>query len=190
MVSPANSTTQQKEKGDSDGTTQAQQAGSEKALRQGTSAPRASIGRSYAPMVCRGARLTFVDLASRLADGDVSAEVLIPLEGKLLRRYPAFGVWPADSQLGLCLMAWLRGPGFNLVGFRQAVTGLVPDFRAAAQECRLPDWGHSGIAALNSWTSHLFLNGQCVLDWGLRPELIYFPTALDGFSTKEKGDGR
>jgi len=129
-------------------------------------------------VVYRGVKPAFVDLASRLTGGSVSWDVVDSYGPKLLKRYPSLAVWPADPQLALYLMAWVRGPGFNLPGFRRAVVGLVPDFRAASMECRMPDWGHSGIASLNAWVSRLFSNGQCVLDWGLKPELIYFPTVL------------
>jgi hypothetical protein len=141
-------------------------------------------------VINRDVKVTFVDLTSRLADDQVADDILGLFEPKLIRRYPAFGVWPADAQLATFLMSWVRGPGFNIPGFRQAVSGLAPNFEIAAIECRMPDWGHSGIISLNGWLEQLFVNGQRVLDWNLKPELVYFPASLAAIGKTVQGKGK
>ena len=101
------------------------------------------------------------------------------MEGKLLKRYPTFAAWPADGQLGLLMMAWAIGPGFHKEEFRQAVVGkLIPDFRVAGAACRIRDWGHPGVIALNAAVRQLFVNAGLVLDLGLRADRVFYPMDL------------
>ena len=129
-------------------------------------------------MVSSVVRLRFVDLASQLSHETVSHEILEANAPKVLKRYPSFEAWPADAQLGFCLVSWVIGPGFHIAAFKDAVARPVPDFSLAAESCAVPERGHPGALALNSWVKRMFQNAGRVLDLELSPKWIYFPMDL------------
>lgn len=120
----------------------------------------------------------FAGIASRFANEGVSTDVTLELAPELIRRYPSFAAWPFDAQVGLLLMAWMKGAGFHLAGFRQAVTRLIPDFAGASEACFFDARGHSGVIALGDRCRALFQNAAVTLKRGMDVEKVYYPLAL------------
>ncbi len=74
-----------------------------------------------------------------------------------------FDAWPADAQLGLLSMAWAMGPAGpgEFLHFRAACQ--IPDFNAAAEECRMNEAGNPGLIPRNRANFTLFTNAAIVL---------------------------
>ena len=116
-------------------------------------------------------RAALADVAARFSDDAVSID-----EGALRRRYTALDAWPADAELGLCVLAWTLGPGFHRKGFRECVNKLVPDFSSAAG---LIDLGSSPTAVTLTGIARCALsNGAHVVRWNLDSSLLYWPLSL------------
>ena len=116
-------------------------------------------------------RAAFGSIASRFSDDVPSVD-----ERVLRARYSAVGAWPADSQLGLLVLAWVLGPGFSLKGFREAVNSLVPNFDRAALAVSLG--GSSTLTDLGEIARCGFRNGGVVVRTNLDPEALYWPLDL------------
>lgn len=117
-------------------------------------------------------RAALENIAGRFSDERPKAD---ELEAKLTKRYPAFGAWPADAQLGLLLLGWLLGPGFSLSGFKNTVDSFDPDFRHAA--ALLAPAGDVGDP-IRDIIRQCFGNASLVLQWMLVDSVLYYPTDL------------
>jgi len=132
--------------------------------------------------VVREAVLTALQaIAVRFSDDAPSVDI-----DALVRRYSALGAWPADSQLGLLVLAWSLGPGFSLPGFAPAVNRLVPHFARAG--AAIPIGKDATIVALNDIARAAFCNGSVVVHWNLYPDVLYWPLALSGYRGPEPID--
>ena len=109
----------------------------------------------------------------------------------LANRWPNWDQWPADAQLGAHSCAWAAGGAWRAPAFDAAVGRL--DFQTCAGApgdanndlgCRgqawLNDAGNPGLRPRNLANKVLFWNAAVVLNDGRDPEVLYFPTALDG----------
>lgn len=110
-------------------------------------------------------------IAGRFSDDAPSVD-----EAVLRSRYSAFGAWPADARLGLGVLGWVLGPGFNVRGFREAVNALEPDFATAASAVALGD--NPTAIAIADIARRAFLNAAVVIDCDLDPNLLYYPFDL------------
>lgn len=98
---------------------------------------------------------------------------VVACDDRLVRLRPGFAAWPADGQLALHLLAWLRGPGFRDASLDAALSGALPDFGAASEATMsLPNAGHCGVIALHSRAAHSLRNADRVLRLRLNPELL------------------
>jgi hypothetical protein len=105
-------------------------------------------------------------------------------EEALIRRYSAFEAWPADGQLGLCVLVWALGSGFSLGKFVAHVNQLVPNFARAAT-CIGP--GDTPIEiSIGAIARAAFRNAAIVVRWNLDAGLLHWPTDL----SKTVGSGR
>ena len=110
-------------------------------------------------------------IAARFSDDAPSVDV-----GVLRRRYTAFDAWPADAQLGLIVLAWALGAGFNVKGFSDAVNVLEPDFAVAARA--IPASTDPTRIALESICRQAFRNAAVVVRWDLNSDILYWPCEL------------
>lgn len=110
-------------------------------------------------------------IAGRFSDDAPSVD-----EAVLRARYSAYGAWPADARLGLGVLGWVLGPGFNVRGFKEAVNALEPDFATAASVVSLGD--NPTAAAITDIVRRAFLNAAVVIDCDLNPDLLYSPLDL------------
>jgi hypothetical protein len=103
------------------------------------------------------------------------------------RHVPSFRdceTWPADAQMGLLSMAWAMGPAFasppHWPSFRAACQ--IPDFDAAAENCRMTEAGNPGVVPRNRANKTLFSNAAAVLageaDGFYQRSVLYYPTML------------
>jgi hypothetical protein len=97
----------------------------------------------------------------------------------LASKFSGYEEWPADAQLGVLSHSWAVGPAFQarwpkLTGALRAL-----DFRTAAKECYLAEatW-ISGLRPRNAANRLLFANAAVVLDEGLDPDVLYYPSDL------------
>lgn len=116
-------------------------------------------------------RAALGSFAARFSDGAPSFD-----ERVLRSRYGDTSVWPADGEFGLVLLAWALGPGFHLAGFRQALTGLVPDFDAAARS--IGPGGNPSLVTIGGAARTALRNAAIVVRWNLPSEILYWPAAL------------
>ncbi len=120
--------------------------------------------RAVRPIVARavtGVLVLFTD-----EDHDVVA-----CDDRLVRLRPGLDAWPADGQLALHLLAWLRGPGFRDPALDAALSRL--DFGAASEAAMsLSNGGHCGVIALHSRAAHSLRNADRVLRLRLNPEVL------------------
>lgn len=101
------------------------------------------------------------------------------IDERVLRsKYGPLDAWPADAQLGLCLLAWTLGSGFSLRGFRDALRPVLPDFEGASRA--IPVGSDPTQIALNGIARRCFENGSVVVRWDLNPEILYWPMGLAG----------
>jgi GH24 family phage-related lysozyme (muramidase) len=96
-------------------------------------------------------------------------------EDYLRTKFPGYGTWPADAQLGLHSMAWAMGPGFKFPAFEAAVNREPPDFHAAAAASHMNDAGNPGLTSRNKANFELFTNAARVLEQGGDPSTLYWP---------------
>ena len=94
----------------------------------------------------------------------------------LQSRYGILDAWPADAQLGLCVLAWALGPGFSLKGFREALRPALPDFEGAARA--VPIGADPEGIVLHEMARRCLENGSVVVRWDLNPEVLYWPMGL------------
>lgn len=118
-------------------------------------------------------RVALIQVAARFSDDAPSVDALT----RALRvRYRALDGWPADPQLGLAVLGWVLGPGFALVGFRQSLNRLVPDFRSAAQAVGVGT--NPTLVTIGGIVRCALRNGAVVTRWNLDPEVLYWPLDL------------
>ena len=129
------------------------------------------------PVVVRAVRELLSDLNEVGQEHDIGA-----YDDRIARLRPGFVAWPSDAQIGLHLLAWLRGPGFRHAPLDAALSGgasLVPDFGAASGiAMALSNGGHPGVIALHWRAAQTFHNARRVLQWNMREELVYYPQVL------------
>jgi hypothetical protein len=94
-------------------------------------------------------------------------------EDYLRRRFPQYDNWPADAQMGLLSMAWAMGPAFSFPKFEAAANSRPPNFAEMANQSHMQG---IGIDSRNNANKQLFVNAQAVVDKGLDPDTLYFPT--------------
>lgn len=120
-------------------------------------------------------RIALDKIAIRFSDDAPSADA-----SRLRRLYVAMDAWPLDSQLGLCVLSWVLGPGFSIAGFRESVNRLVPDFLAAARAVKRlePEGLNPTLVTLYGIARCALRNGAVVVRWNLDPETLYWPSDL------------
>lgn len=125
-------------------------------------------------------RVALVTIAARFSDDAPSVDARI-----LRARFSALDVWPADSQLGLALLAWIYGPGFSMGRFRELTNALVPDFEAAAKAVDVGT--EPTLVTLGGIVRCALGNGGVVMKRNLDPDVLYWPLNLTGcVQQKEK----
>jgi hypothetical protein len=97
-------------------------------------------------------------------------------ERVLRQRYAALDAWPADSQLGLFVLAWILGSGFSIAGFRESVNALVPDFGKAARTIGMGS--NPTLVTLGGIARCGLRNGALVVRWNLKSDILYWPLDL------------
>jgi len=152
----------------------------------GTPADRSEIAAEWLriknyPGAARGGHLLVQNAAKlRLTDDGVRNLVASKLNANdafLAHRFPAYGSWPADAQLGILSLAWACGPGFRFPKLQAALEAL--DFDTAAVECFMPEEATiSGLRPRNKADALLFRNAAAVMKLGLDPDTLYWPHDL------------
>ena len=118
----------------------------------------------------------------RLSSESVAALVeqrLLHNEAFLIQNYFSnFENWSADAQLACLSMAWAMGPGFlsKFPKFWQACQN--EDWDTAAAECTISEAGNPGVRPRNEADRTLFSNAARVMEQGLDPSSLYYPTIL------------
>lgn len=121
------------------------------------------------------APLTTIRLTQAGIQQVVSAE--LTSDETVLRNYfPSWDSFSADAQMGILSMAWAMGPGFP-AGF--------PQFTAAANASQWATAGSlsdfkdpgGGVAGRIAADKLCFANAQSVVDHGLNPDTLYWPSA-------------
>ncbi len=124
----------------------------------------------------------------RLSPAVVERIVLAKLaqnESLLLRRFPSFGTWSADAQLGLLSMAWALGPAFRFPRFEAAVTAL--DFATASRECRMDETHNPGLHPRNVANAVLFANAAAALTGAQDRDALHYPAVLSSEGGEDSG---
>lgn len=73
----------------------------------------------------------------------------------LIRRFPAFGEWPASAQLAVVSLAWACGPAFAFPKCEAALR--AQDWAGAAAECAINSKGNPGVVPRNRANRALLL---------------------------------
>jgi GH24 family phage-related lysozyme (muramidase) len=123
----------------------------------------------------------------------VTLNKLALMESELIKRFGAteWESWPADAQLATLSMAWACGPWFMFPTLERALR--QRDFKTAALACHIDTRGPDGIAGTlddnrgviprNVANKVMYRNAYVVLQKGLDPESLYYPTELDPVPT-------
>lgn len=118
----------------------------------------------------------------RLSDESIAALIeqrLMNNEAFLMQHhFSNFENWPADAQLGCLSMAWAMGANFpqKFPKFKQAC--LEEDWSAAETNCTINETGNPGVKPRNAADRTLFANAARVVEQGLDPATLYYPTIL------------
>lgn len=105
--------------------------------------------------------------------GQVVAAKAKQVDAYLLQRFPEYGYWPADAQLGLLSLAWACGPAFHFPNFSLAVKR--QDFAKAAKECRMDETGNPGLRPRNCANVLLFENAAAAIEAGADLDVLWWP---------------
>jgi hypothetical protein len=117
----------------------------------------------------------------------------------LRHRIPKWDSLPADVQLVLLSMAWAMGPSFVYPKFLSYINQAVPDFKAAASECYMPDnpqrslayppTTNPGLRPRNLTNRQLLLNADQAVSSGAALDQLYVPIddVLAGITGLAKG---
>jgi hypothetical protein len=94
----------------------------------------------------------------------------------LAKRYTALEAWPADAQLGLLILAWALGSGFQLKDFASSVNRMLPRWGAAARAVgpgRVP-----AAISIGAAVRMCFRNAVVVTRWNLNEAHLFYPEDL------------
>lgn len=94
----------------------------------------------------------------------------------LMRRFAEFDTWPADAQLATHSMSWACGPAFKFPLLEDALNR--KDFESAMVHCTMRTEGNAGLIPRNAANRVLYLNAGRVVEFGLDPEKLYYPSQL------------
>jgi GH24 family phage-related lysozyme (muramidase) len=99
-------------------------------------------------------------------------------ESILTQRFPTFGTWPADAQLGAMSMSWAMGPAFTGTWPKFTEACLAGDWNGAADNCKMNDVGNPGLKPRNAANDTLFRNAAQAVSQSLALDTLYYPKDL------------
>ncbi len=103
----------------------------------------------------------------------------------LLQRFPEYGYWPSDAQLGLLSLAWACGPAFHYPRFSAAVKH--QDFATAAKESHMDERGNPGLVPRNKANVLLFQNAAAAIEAGADLDTLYWPETFSQAAPTQPG---
>jgi GH24 family phage-related lysozyme (muramidase) len=130
------------------------------------------------------AKLTRIRLTEETADKLVTQRLNANVEYMRTKLFP--GVWDdlgADSQLGLCSLAWAIGAGFNQT--RPALVAAVNrrDWLAVKSHAHIKETNNVGVVPRNRQQELLFDNALTVQERDLDPSWLWWPNRCPQDST-------
>jgi hypothetical protein len=100
---------------------------------------------------------------------------LIQNERILRYHFVVWDHWPADAQLGMLSLAWVLGGDFAGVLPKFTAACLDEDWRAAASNCALREWGEPRTNLRNEANAGLFRSAALAAEARLNPGILLGP---------------